>query len=409
MSSATTAVVKPNPSVMPVLGPNQGLLSRAPVAVRGTHILARLPEDLFRRATSFLGSFNELASLAVTSNEMMTATCLAEEVRLRALLPLAIAERVDAQLRAEPGQVVGVTKLRNGVVLLWPDKETLIRRVTEPVFRPQATFLTVEDVKAYKLAIATLSDRIEIEEQIRAFEEKLVDSLCAKRNKGSLLNQRIFATGHFSTYKFSINTNRMTQLIAEYADPFFNLPVFVRACRRELGEVHLCQSIAVVVGPKQVKEGSPARRFGQYGTSGGMLASVQTWIMSQRCSYWQAERGASLFEESGRIEHYLPAVLFIGKREGDAVSFEFKGKEVKLVLRQKYAVEADDDFGEQVEFEVMLERILRGSSRTMDPQLYDPPLSRDEQTKIVRAAHAAHVAALANPQQQPATTAAAAT
>ncbi len=143
--------------------------------------------------------------------------------------------------------------------------------------------------------------------------------------------------------------------------------VLAKAKNREKGDVFIIPNPAYVCGER-------LRYHGNYGTEGGPLVSVETWVMSHRCGNWS--------RHAKNIDDALPAQLFLGKKEGDSVIFDLKGREIKLVCRQ-----LSYKFNQLGPFENALEKMTRNPTHLMDVT-YADNLPIEEQHRRIRAFHA---------------------
>nr|QBK86414.1 MAG: F-box domain protein [Marseillevirus LCMAC102] len=158
--------------------------------------------------------------------------------------------------------------------------------------------------------------------------------------------------------------------------------VLEKAKNREKGDVFLYPNCAQITGTIRVND-THGRKRGDYGTEGGLLASVPTWITSKKCYNWSCHRNHPFGSEN--IDEFLPGILFIGKKEGDVVIFPFKGKEIKLICRQLSYRYGSSPF-EQV-FELITSR--RGG--ICSPEYYTPELSTEEQCAKLQHLHDTYV------------------
>lgn len=138
---------------------------------------------------------------------------------------------------------------------------------------------------------------------------------------------------------------------------------------REVGDAFLCPNGAIIIGEKDVDD-SEGRKFGNYGTSGGLLVSVECWIKNASCDVWS--RGHHKYFGRCGIDEHLPAILFLGKKEGDTITFKFKGRDVKLYCGQLPHRYSHTNFQDTM-------REVVSSFSTCSPNYYSPPLSYDDQ------------------------------
>jgi hypothetical protein len=138
---------------------------------------------------------------------------------------------------------------------------------------------------------------------------------------------------------------------------------------REVGDVFIYPEQAHIVGQAGVDD-TEGRNWGNYGTSGGLLVSVRCWITSLSCQNW-ALHSHRHFGAYG-IDSRLPAELFLGKKEGDVVTFNFKGRYIRLHCRQ-----LPYKYGNRKFEEAMLMCI--SNFGTCSPNYYTPPLSYEDQ------------------------------
>lgn len=90
------------------------------------------------------------------------------------------------------------------------------------------------------------------------------------------------------------------------------------------------------------------------------------------------------YNPGDKIDHYLPALLFVGKKEGDTLEVSLKtrngGKRtVTLILDQ-----TNPDYGgdNANPFEDVFKDIITTKRSTCSPGYYTPELSKEEQTRI---------------------------
>nr|QBK86359.1 MAG: F-box domain protein [Marseillevirus LCMAC102] len=159
--------------------------------------------------------------------------------------------------------------------------------------------------------------------------------------------------------------------------------VLRKAKNREKGDIFLFSNASIV---EPCRRGLfYGRKWGDYGTEGGQIASVKVWIVSKKCTNWSCHTHPS-FGSSG-IDEHLPGILFLGKKEGDAVIFPFRGKEVKLICRQLPYRYGSAPFEE-------IFKSVTSKGCCCDPDGFIPRLSMKKQKAKLQHLHSTYVQSL---------------
>jgi len=174
-------------------------------------------------------------------------------------------------------------------------------------------------------------------------------------------------------YLGTINPYHLT--IPENSNCLFNLDdILDKAMVREKGDLFLYPNSMNLVGTEGIDD-KCGRKWGEYGTKGGILPSVPCWITSRTCGNWP-RHGHPVFGYCG-IDEFLPSELFIGKKEDDFIMFPFKGRDVKLFLKQQqYRYN-------RMNFEDLIIRMAEGHGGICSPTYYTPPLSQEDQILLL--------------------------
>jgi hypothetical protein len=235
---------------------------------------------------------------------------------------------------------------------------------------PSIKKITHGDIKNFINSINHGSEK-EMSKIFDAFKEDMIDSLCDSSFVDSLIP---FDTSY-------IQNNNRTQLMR--VDD-----ILQKAQKREKGDLFLYPNSIQLVGENGVNDSS-GRRFGNYGTAGGILPSLPTWITSKKCDNWSRHH----YERLGgycAIDEYLPAELFLGIKEGDSITFQFKDKEIKVFCKQeKYRYPG-------LNFEERVLKLASGYGGVCSPSYYTPPLSEEEQKKKLKEFHDKYLASINN-------------
>ncbi len=115
-----------------------------------------------------------------------------------------------------------------------------------------------------------------------------------------------------------------------------SLGVLERAKNRVKGVIYLIREPAVVCGERNVDD-KLGRGHGNYGTEGGLLASVRIGIsstISRNRGFLKLEGNIS-GDNDIIIDNWLPGKLFLGIREGDSIVFPLGNREIQLVCRER--------------------------------------------------------------------------
>ncbi len=121
------------------------------------------------------------------------------------------------------------------------------------------------------------------------------------------------------------------------------------------------------------------RKYGNYGTEGGLLPSFQLHINDTNRAQWKSHGPALDDKKTFFIDEWLPGKLFLGKKEGDTITFTCCGKEIKLLLKQ---MGSPRDGGSP--FEIRMWHNQNTLAGDFGPESYTPPLSREEQKERIR-------------------------
>lgn len=143
---------------------------------------------------------------------------------------------------------------------------------------------------------------------------------------------------------------------------------------REKGDIFMYPNGMNLVGTIDVDD-KYGRKYGNYGTKGGILPCVPCWITSRNCNNWP-RHCHPVFGNCG-IDEYLPSEIFMGKKEGDFIMFQFKGRDVKLFLKQQEHRYSGRNF------EDLILRMGEGHGGICSPTYYTPPLSQEDQIKLL--------------------------
>ena len=86
--------------------------------------------------------------------------------------------------------------------------------------------------------------------------------------------------------------------------------------------------------------------------------------------------------------------MFLGKKEGDSISFVFKEREIKLTLKQDQYRYGCCRYDKPMPFEDMIKSVLSSGGGICSGSYYTPPLSEEEQRNMLTDAYEKYAASI---------------
>lgn len=306
---------------------------------RETNIIGILPEEMIEEVFSRCGDVKSIFNISLTCKMFRQLVNEANSYKCRCIQLLNIALFYNDQM-----------------------KEDKIMTNYTPG-HPAIQKIYIEDIVGYFSNIDNCNNKLELIKLFYQFKEKLIDAISDTHEADKLIP---YDLSHL------VPIHKTTPELREMRlDDILSI-----ASKRIVGDVFLISGGSfTLVGERETTD-RHGRRFGKYGTEGGVLPSIQVSMTNRWCNDFAGEDQIihRILNITG-MDHTLPAKLFLNAKEGDSVMIipEGQNKTIKLFCRQKRYGPSEN------RFETELLRILNRDGISYNPNDYVPPISAEEQ------------------------------